>query len=66
MKIDVDALQKILIERRMTLKELSEQTGLSTVTLMSIMKSGESRRYKTIGSLTNGLNVKPEEILVNE
>lgn len=66
MKINVDALKLIMIEKKMSLKELSEQTGLSQITIASILKNGESRRFKTIGSLVNGLNVKPEDILVDD
>ena len=65
MKIDVDALKKILIEKEMTLKELSQQTGLSTITLTSILKNGESRNFKTLGKLFNGLKINPADVISN-
>ena len=64
MKIDVDALKMIMVQKKTSLRELSQQTGLSEVTLASILNADKPRRFKTIGKLIDGLNVKPEEILI--
>lgn len=67
MKIDVDALKMILVQKKTSLRELSQKTGLSEVTLASILNADKPRRrLKTIGKLIDGLNVKPEEILCND
>ena len=67
MKIDSDALKRLMIEKQMTLKELSQATGLSTITLAVMLKDNQTRhQYKTIGSLIRGLNVKTDDILIDD
>ena len=64
MKIDSDALKRLMIEKQMTLKELSQATGLSTITLAAMLKDNQTRhQYKTIGSLIRGLGVKVDDVL---
>ena len=65
MKINIDALKLMMIQKKTSLRELSQKTGLSTVTLASILNADKPRRFKTIGMLADGLNVKPEEIISN-
>ena len=67
MKINVEALKLLMIEKKLSLKELSQKTGLSQITLAAILKSdGELKRYKTAGALIEGLNVKAADILTVE
>ena len=67
MKINSDALKRLMIEKQMTLKELSQTTGLSTITLAAMLKDSRTRhQYKTIGSLIRGLNVKTDDILATD
>lgn len=67
MKINSDALKRLMIEKKMTLKEMSQATGLSTITLAAMLKDNQTRhQYRTIGSLIRGLNVKTDDILVND
>lgn len=63
MKINVAALKLMMIERKLSLKELSQVTGLSPITLATILKTGKVSRFKTIGALVAGLNVKVEDIV---
>ena len=64
MKINVDSLKFLMIEKKLSLKELSQKTGLSQITLAAILKSdGELKRYKTAGALIEGLNVNATDIL---
>ena len=64
MKVDVDAIKRLMIEQQLTLKGLSKKTGLSQITLASILKSsGELKRYKTAGALVEGLGVRLEDVL---
>lgn len=64
MKLNVDALKLLMIEKKLSLKELSKQTGLSQITLAAILKSdGELKRYKTAGALVEGLGVEVKDIV---
>lgn len=63
MKINVDALKELMIEKKLTIAALAEITGLSAVTVASLLNSNKPRRFKTVGKLISGLNVKPEKII---
>ena len=62
MKIDSDALKRLMIEKQMTLKELSQATGLSTITLAVMLKDNQTRHQ----CLIRGLNVKTDDILIDD
>lgn len=62
MRVDANRLQTLMIEKKMSLKELASKAGISPVTLSTIFKNGVAR-YKTIGALVYALNIKPAEII---
>ncbi len=57
-------LDRILVERRITLVELSERVGVSTVNL-SNLKTGKVKaiRFSTLNAICNELNCQPGDIL---
>ncbi len=60
-------LDRVLVERRMSLSELSDRVGL-TVANLTILKSGQARaiRLSTIDSLCRELDCAPGDLLAYE
>jgi putative transcriptional regulator len=57
-------LDALLAERHMTLTELSERVGVSTVNL-SVLKNGRARaiRFSTLAALCRALDCQPGDLL---
>ncbi len=60
-------LDRVLVERRMSLAELADRVGLTTANL-TILKSGKARaiRVSTIDSLCRELDCQPGDLLAFE
>lgn len=58
-------LDRILVERRMTLTELADRVGV-TLANLSILKTGKARavRFTTLDALCRELNCQPGDLLV--
>ena len=57
-------LDKMMADRKMSLNELSDNIGLTTVNL-SLLKNGKVKgiRFNTLGSICKTLNCQPGDIL---
>jgi putative transcriptional regulator len=57
-------LDKVLLERRMSLTELADRVGV-TIANLSILKTGKARavRFSTLSALCRELDCQPGEIL---
>lgn len=57
-------LDRLLLERRMSLTELSDRVGV-TVANLSILKTGKARavRFSTLDALCRQLDCQPGELL---
>lgn len=64
MKMIVVRLDRVLADRKMTLKELSERTGISDVNL-SRLKNGHIKaiRFSTLNAICTELKCQPRDIL---
>lgn len=60
-------LDRVLLERRMSLTELSNRIGI-TLANLSILKTGKARavRFSTLSALCRELDCQPADILVYE
>lgn len=60
-------LDRMLLERRMSLTELAERVGI-TLANLSILKTGKARavRFTTLDALCRELDCQPADILVYE
>lgn len=60
-------LDKILVERRMSLTELADRVGV-TLANLSILKTGKARavRFSTLYALCRELDCQPGDLLVYE
>jgi len=60
-------LDRVLLERRMSLTELAERVGI-TLANLSILKTGKARavRFTTLNALCRELDCQPADILVYE
>ena len=60
-------LDKILVERRMSLTELTDRVGV-TLANLSILKTGKARavRFSTLYALCRELDCQPGDLLVYE
>ncbi|MBL8531342.1 MAG: helix-turn-helix transcriptional regulator [Hyphomonadaceae bacterium] len=60
-------LDRILLERRMSLTELSERVGV-TLANLSILKTGKAKaiRFSTLNALCRVLDCQPGELLAYE
>jgi len=60
-------LDRVLLDRRMSLTELSDRIGI-TLANLSILKTGKARavRFSTLGALCRELNCQPADLLVYE
>lgn len=60
-------LDRILLDRRMSLTELSEKVGV-TLANLSILKTGKAKaiRFSTLEALCEVLNCQPGDLLVFE
>jgi putative transcriptional regulator len=60
-------LDRVLLERRMSLTELADRVGVTSANL-SILKTGQARaiRFSTLSALCRELNCQPGDLLVNE
>jgi len=60
-------LDAMLMQRRMSLVELADRTGVSTANL-AVLKSGEARalRFSTLSALCRELGCEPGDLLVYE
>ena len=58
-------LDRVLLERRLSLTELCERVGI-TMANLSILKTGKARaiRFSTLNALCRELNCQPADILV--
>ena len=59
-------LDRILVERRMSLTELADRVGV-TVANLSILKTGKARavRFSTLDALCRELDCQPGDLLVS-
>lgn len=59
-------LDRMLVERGMTLTELSEQVGV-TLQNLSVLKNGRARaiRFSTLDAICAALDCQPGDILVH-
>ncbi len=59
-------LDRILLERRMSLTELADRVGV-TLANLSILKTGKARavRFSTLDALCRELNCQPGDLLVH-
>ena len=57
-------LDKILLERRMSLTELADRVGV-TIANLSILKTGKARaiRFSTLEAICSALDCQPGDIL---
>jgi putative transcriptional regulator len=60
-------LDRVLLERRMSLTELADRVGVTAANL-SILKTGKARaiRFSTLSALCRELNCQPGDLLVHE
>lgn len=60
-------LDRVLLERRMSLTELADRVGV-TLANLSILKTGKARaiRFTTLDALCRELGCQPGDILVHE
>ena len=60
-------LDRVLLERRMSLTELAQRVGI-TLANLSILKTGKARavRFSTLDALCRELDCQPAHILVYE
>jgi putative transcriptional regulator len=60
-------LDRILLERRMSLTELADRVGV-TIANLSVLKTGKARavRFSTLDALCRELNCQPGDLLVFE
>ncbi len=60
-------LDRILLERRMSLTELSDKVGV-TLANLSILKTGKAKaiRFSTLNALCRVLDCQPGELLIYE
>ena len=60
-------LDRVLLERRMSLTELADRVGI-TLANLSILKTGKARavRFSTLDALCRELNCQPADILEYE
>ena len=61
------SLDRILLERRMSLTELSDRVGV-TIANLSILKTGKARavRFTTLAALCRELDCQPGDLLAYE
>ena len=60
-------LDRVLLERRMSLTELADRVGV-TIANLSILKTGKARaiRFSTLDALCRELDCQPGDLLVYE
>jgi putative transcriptional regulator len=60
-------LDRLLLERRMSLTELADRVGV-TIANLSILKTGKARamRFSTLSALCRELDCQPGDLLVYE
>ncbi|MEE9273478.1 MAG: helix-turn-helix transcriptional regulator [Robiginitomaculum sp.] len=60
-------LDRVLVDRRISLTELSERVGI-TLANLSILKTSKARavRFSTLGALCRELNCQPSDLLAYE
>ena len=60
-------LDKVLLERRMSLTELADRVGV-TIANLSILKTGKARavRFSTLSALCRELDCQPGDLLTSE
>ena len=58
-------LDRVLLERRMSLTELSDRVGV-TLAILSILKTGKAKavRFSTLEALCRELGCQPGDILI--
>lgn len=61
------SLDRVLLERRMSLTELADRVGV-TIANLSILKTGKARavRFTTLAALCRELDCQPGDLLVYE
>jgi putative transcriptional regulator len=61
------SLDRVLLERRMSLTELADRVGV-TIANLSILKTGKARavRFTTLSALCRELDCQPGDLLVYE
>lgn len=57
-------LDRVLLQRRMSLTELADRAGI-TIANLSILKTGKARaiRFSTLGSLCRALDCQPGDLI---
>lgn len=63
---DVIALKAIMAAKGLSIRELSERSGVNYVSLSRILNAGTTPTIPTIGKLALALGVSPEKLLRRE
>ena len=66
MKIDIKNFNLAMANSQLSIKELSKLSGISTVTISNIRKQKTLPEPKTVGKIAEALNVKVEDLIVDE
>ncbi len=61
------SLDRVLLDRRMSLTELADRVGV-TIANLSILKTGKARavRFSTLAALCRELDCQPGDLLIHE
>ena len=61
------SLDRVLLERRMSLTELADRVGV-TIANLSILKTGKARavRFSTLSALCRELDCQPGDLIIYE
>ena len=61
------SLDRVLLERRMSLTELADRVGV-TIANLSILKTGKARavRFSTLAALCRELDCQPGDLIIYE
>ena len=66
MPINVQAIKKAMLTKRLTNKTLSEKAGMTVAGLNKILAGKSIPRLETIYNISMALDVNPEEIIIDE
>lgn len=65
-RLNATLIRKLLIERRLSIRQLAKQSGLNELTARKVIDDGAKVTLRTLAALADYFNVDSEELILKE
>ena len=65
-RLNATLIRKLLIERRLSIRQLAKQSGLNELTARKVIDDGAKVTLRTLATLADYFNVDSEKLILKE